>query len=106
VVWATLEATAVAVPVDTRIAAVTPNPFNPQTTLSVEVGVDGRVVLDLFDGAGRRVRRLADSAHPAGVHRFAWDGRDDAGRELGSGTYYARLRAGGVTRVQRLVLVR
>jgi hypothetical protein len=106
VVWATLEATAVAVPVDTRIAAVTPNPFNPQTTLSVEVGVDGRVVLDLFDGAGRRVRRLADDVHSAGVHRFAWDGRDDAGRELGSGTYYARLRAGGVTRVQRLVLVR
>jgi hypothetical protein len=50
----------------------------------------GRVQVDIYDVAGRRVRRLADRVFPAGEQELKWDGTDDAGRKLGRGVYFVR----------------
>jgi hypothetical protein len=84
-----------------------PNPFNPRTTLRFTVTAPGRVVLDIYDLRGRRVRRLLDAQLAAGARTAVWDGRDEGGREVGSGVYLARLqeaRREPVTR--KLMLVR
>lgn len=44
----------------TEIARAAPNPFNPSTVLSVEIGREGRARLDIHDLRGRRVRTLTD----------------------------------------------
>ncbi len=83
-----------------------PNPFSPVTTIGVVV--DGRttVRLDVIDVAGRRVRTLVRGALGAGTHHLAWNGRDDAGRRVAAGVYFARLVASGRVQARRLVLVR
>ncbi|RKZ19237.1 hypothetical protein DRQ50_02520 [bacterium] len=84
-----------------------PNPFNPRTTLRFEVSTPGRVVLDVFDLRGRRVRRLLDRHLGAGPANVIWDGRDEQGQGVGSGVYVARLQEGRLTPVTRkLMLVR
>jgi len=83
-----------------------PNPFNPATKLRFSLPVDSEVTLDLYDVAGRRIRSLVGGPLRAGRHEVAWDGQDDAGRNVASGTYFARLTAAGVSRVKSVTLVR
>ena len=71
-----------------------PNPFHDRATITFDVGEAGPVTLAIYDVRGRRVRTLLDGALPAGPHRAAWDGRDDAGRAVASGLYVYRLRVG------------
>jgi hypothetical protein len=43
---------------------------------------------------------------PAGAQILGWDGLDAGGHEMASGTYFLRVRAGGVAAVAKLTLVR
>lgn len=90
----------------TRLAQNVPNPFNPSTTLSFTLARPGRVRIDVFDIAGRHVRTLIDEPRPAGPGTVMWRGRDGRDREVASGAYVARLRAGDVVDTIRLVLLR
>ena len=83
-----------------------PNPFNPQTTIHFSLPAAGHADLRLYDVQGRLVRTLVDATRPAGPNQARWDGRDQAGRAVASGTYFARLQAAGQQSVKSLVLVR
>ncbi len=83
-----------------------PNPFNPSTTFRFELRLPDRVELVVLDLRGRLVRRLLDGERPAGVQEVTWDGRDDAGRPLPSGTYIYRLRAAGLQYSRSATLVK
>ena len=83
-----------------------PNPFNPTTHLAFTTPREGRVRLELYDVAGRRVRTLVDEVRPAGRHDVVWNGVDDRGRGLASGIYFARLQAGDFGQTRKLTLVR
>jgi len=94
------------VPVRFALHAPVPNPFNPSTSLRYDLPVAATVVLDIFDAQGRQVRRLAQGTRAAGAYPVFWDGRDDRGREAGSGTYFARIQAGKFVAMHKLTLVR
>ena len=83
-----------------------PNPFNPHTEIRFELARGSRVSLRVFDVHGRLVRVLGDSELSAGAHRVLWDGTDEAGRAVASGTYLYRLDAAGFTRSRKMVLLR
>lgn len=83
-----------------------PNPFNPRTTLRFSLDQERPMRLWISDLAGRRVRGLIDGVRPAGEHAEIWDGCDEAGRAVGSGTYLGVLEAAGERRARRLTLVR
>jgi len=89
-----------------RLRQNAPNPFNPRTTISFDLPAAGRVRLDVHDVAGRLARVLVDGELPAGIHEAVWDGCDSAGRGMASGSYYARLVAGGKVEIVRMSLVR
>jgi len=87
------------------LRAATPNPFNPRTTISFDVPASGGDVrLELYDARGRLVRRLVAGHREAGRQEAVWNGRDDAGRRLPSGVYFARLRAVGCDAVVKVTL--
>jgi hypothetical protein len=76
-----------------------PNPFNPSTTIVLEVRESGLLGIDLavYNVLGQRVRTLHTGALAPGVHRFAWDARDDSGATVASGTYIYRAFTGDRT---------
>ena len=83
-----------------------PNPFNPRVNIEFVLIEDGPVQLQVFDLRGMLMRDLLDDDLPAGPHRLLFDGRDDAGRKLASGEYFAVLQTvQGVVR-QKMILVR
>ncbi len=83
-----------------------PNPFNPRTTIKFSLPRAGTVRLSVFDVAGRLVRTLIDGGMPLGGHEAVWDGRDASGREVGPGSYLARLEFGGRVETVRMGLIR
>lgn len=95
-----------AAPSPVRLVAVAPNPFNPRTEIRFALDAAGPVRLTIHDLKGARVRVLRAGAMSAGDHAVGWDGRDDAGRALASGTYLVRLEAGGQSDLRPAVLLK
>jgi hypothetical protein len=89
-----------------RILGVSPNPFNPVTTISFELPETGEATLEVFSVAGRRVATLVDTRLGAGPHSVEWPGTDDSGRPLASGIYFARLSGGGREARTRVALLK
>ncbi|MDP6419553.1 MAG: FlgD immunoglobulin-like domain containing protein [Candidatus Krumholzibacteria bacterium] len=84
-----------------------PNPFNPETRLRVRVPEGGTTLhVAIYDVRGREIRVLAEGFHGEGIHELQWQGRDQQGRELGSGVYFCRLRSGLFEESRKLILLR
>jgi len=88
------------------IHGAAPNPFNPMTVVRFSVPSRQHVTLGMYDIRGRLVRTVIDGELASGLHSIPWDGRDDQGRGVASGTYFARLLGGGQVSVKSLMLVR
>jgi Right handed beta helix region/Protein of unknown function (DUF1565)/FlgD Ig-like domain len=85
-----------------------PNPFGASTRIAVRVpsGGEARVVLDVFDVRGRRVRNLLQDRVVSGSLDVVWDGHDDQGRSAPSGVYFCRLTTPEGVMTRRMTLVR
>lgn len=88
------------------LAQNVPNPFNPRTTIPFELSAAGAVRLDVYNIGGRKVATLVDGFQPAGTHAVSWDGLNAAGTPVPSGTYLARLTAGGTQLTRSMLLVK
>lgn len=95
-----------ALPRHLKFTGAVPNPFNPATDIKFTLPQSADVSLKLYDVSGRLIRSLLTEYLPEGSHGVRWNGQDDAGRSVASGTYFARLVAGKETSVKPLVLVR
>jgi hypothetical protein len=101
-----VEDPAAAAPGALRLSRPWPNPSRSTSWVRFSLASAGDVRLEVFDVAGRRVRRLVDGRREAGVHDVAWDGRTDEGGAAGAGLYFYRFESGGARDQQRIVLVR
>lgn len=95
-----------AAPEAPSVMAPRPNPFRDGTEITYALPGAARATLRVYSASGRLVRTLVDTDMPAGVHRVRWDGRDPSGRIVGSGIYFFRFSADGVTRTERMLLLR
>jgi len=78
-----------------------PNPFNPSTTIRYGLPNRSHVQLTVFNALGQPVAQLVNGEEDAGFHEVRFDGRN-----LSSGVYYYRLRAGDLLESKRLLLLR
>jgi hypothetical protein len=83
-----------------------PNPFNPITTIRFGVPRSGHLSLIVYDLRGRKVRTLFEGYRPAGSFEERWDGRDEDGRPVVSGTYLYKLRTENEVLSRKMSLVR
>ena len=83
-----------------------PDPFNSATTIEYALRSASRVVLEVYDLTGQRVRRLVDHYHEGGRYQTAWDGLDEAGKPLSSGVYLLRLQALGRGETRKMMLMK
>jgi len=65
-----------------------------------------RVELSIFNVTGQLVRRLVSGVRKPGAYNIAWDGKDENGRQVPSGTYWYRLEAGKRVESKQLTIVR
>ena len=79
--------------------APAPNPFNPTTRISYVVQNDAFVELIVYNANGKFIDRLVAKNQSAGEHVFNW-----SAKELPSGVYFCRMKAGEFTEVKKLML--
>ena len=92
---------------------VYPNPFsanaafvNTATTIRFNLRASAPVRLQIFNLRGELVTTLLDRTLVAGLHEQRWNGRDDSGLAVASGTYFYRLRLGTEILRGRLQMVK
>ena len=61
-----------------------------------------------YNATGQRERSLVEGQQSSGLYLQRWDGRDDAGRQVASGTYVYRLEmpAVGLSQTRTMPVVR
>ncbi len=85
---------------------VWPNPARGPISMAYEARRGGAVSVGVYDIAGRRVRQLSFGASAPGRRLVLWDGRDDRGRAVASGTYVVQLESASGTSMRRVTLLR
>ncbi len=106
-----LRATAVQAETSGRTAAFSlssnyPNPFNSSTTIRYSLPASGEVELGVYNLAGQRMATLVQGMREDGAQVVNWDGRDERGKALASGTYFYCLKAGAQIETRKLLLLR
>jgi hypothetical protein len=91
---------------ETALLQVVPNPTGSSVSIHLALAEDLPARLEVFDPAGRRVWSWQDPAAGKGVHVVVWDGRNDAGRRVSSGTYYLRFVTPRRSWTQSILLLR
>ncbi len=90
-----------ALPQSFALSAAYPNPFNPQTSLTLSLPEAATVSVEAFDLMGRHVARLYNGYQIAGQHQITFDAS-----QLPSGTYVIRALGARHIATQRVMLVK
>jgi photosystem II stability/assembly factor-like uncharacterized protein len=93
-------------PVSFQLFQNYPNPFNSTTAIPFELGQSGHISLKIFNILGEEVITLLDKNLFAGRHSVSWNGRSSDGREVSSGVYFYRLKAGDAVQLYKMLVVR
>ena len=83
-----------------------PNPFNPSTSISVEIERDSFGSLIIYNINGQIVNILNVGYFKAGVTQFKWNGLDISGNAVSGGTYIYRLEIDGLSQSHKMVLLK
>lgn len=93
-------------PREISFSAPRPNPSNGRVTFEFALPHESAAELAILSADGRRVRGLANGFRNAGSHAITWDGRDEVGRAVPPGVYWAQLRVDGRAWKRLVTLVR
>lgn len=93
-------------PLVTELLNPWPNPFNPDTNIPFSLHKDERVTLEIYNLRGQKITTLLDENKAAGRYQVVWNAKDSNGRELSSGVYMLRMKAGKYQSDRKLMLVK
>jgi hypothetical protein len=100
----------VIIPVKTELSGNYPNPFNPTTTIKFGLKEDCDVNIKIYNIKGSVVKTLVDGEMNAAYHEIIWDGKDNAGRQVGSGLYFYKMvsegNSGRYTSTKKMILLK
>lgn len=88
-----------------------PHPFNSMTIIPYTIAdvKGGSIVatVEVFDVSGKKVKTLVSSEHEGGrSYIVVWDGKDDTGMRLASGTYFYRLVSGEYASSKKMIMLK
>lgn len=89
-----------------QIFETIPNPFNPSVEVQYHLAEAGVVDISVFDITGRRVRLLHHAMVEPQFRSIAWDGHNDAGQPVASGTYFIKINTANTQKTAKITLVR
>ena len=83
-----------------------PNPFNPTTNIEFSLKKSGNVELVIYNITGQKVKTLVSGEMEADTHRITWNGKDDRGNTVSSGTYFYRLQTSEYTKTRKMLMLK
>jgi hypothetical protein len=83
------------------LGAAYPNPFNPSTSIALDVSDAGNVNVAIYNLMGQTVSTLAEGFMNAGSYTLTWDASNQV-----SGMYLVRAETAGFVSTQKLLLIK
>jgi len=83
-----------------------PNPFNPSTSVRFQVPQTSSVTVKIYDMLGQEVRTLFAGEVVRGIYKANWNGLNDAGVQMSSGSYIYKMVAGDFVQSMKMVLLK
>jgi hypothetical protein len=95
-------------PADYKLEDAYPNPFNANCTIKYSLPLDKNVNIKIYNMLGQVVKTLVDNKFQLkGEYKVTWDGTNDHGMLVASGTYIYSLEVGKhIKHTKRLSLVK
>ncbi|HMQ70037.1 MAG TPA: T9SS type A sorting domain-containing protein [Ignavibacteria bacterium] len=78
-----------------------PNPFNPSTIISYNVGDFSKVSIIVYDNLGKEVTKLVNEFKTPGKYSVSFNSKN-----LASGVYYYKLQVGNSEQVKKMLLLK
>lgn len=83
-----------------------PNPFNNETTVQLYLPTPGMIKSKIYDITGKEVKYFNSRLLNAGLNKLKWDGKNNFGKEVSSGTYFWEFNHQGVRQYLKIILFR
>lgn len=94
------------IPLDYILYQNYPNPFNPTTSVKFEVPVDSKVLIKIYDILGREIKTLFNDEVQRGQYTMEWNGLNESGNPMSSGTYIYRMIANEFVQSKKMLLLK
>ncbi len=94
------------VPSEFKLYPNYPNPFNPSTSISFALPRKARVILEIYNVQGARVKTLVEDSREVGNHTVIWDGTDTSGNRVVSGLYLCRMKTSRFQQTIRMLFLK
>lgn len=83
-----------------------PNPFNPSTKIEFSIPQRQFTSLFVYNLLGQVVKVICRKEMNSGNYIVEWDGTDDSGNEVASGTYLLYLASGREIKTRQMILIK
>ncbi len=83
-----------------------PNPFNPSTKFKYALPEGRNVKIIIYDINGSKVTELVNNYQGAGTYEVTWNGKNDLGQTVASGTYIYQVNAGDFFQTKKMMLLK
>ena len=83
-----------------------PNPFNPSTKFRYALPEGRNVKIIIYDINGSKVTELVNNYQGAGTYEVTWNGKNDSGMQVASGTYIYQVKAGDFVETKKMLLLK
>jgi predicted outer membrane repeat protein len=89
------------VPVVSKIKAIYPNPFNPETTIEYQLAQPGKTSIEVYNIRGQKMAILLNEEQKAGIHSYKWNADGQS-----SGVYFVRIKSGTFGDMKKVILLK
>jgi alpha-amylase len=85
-----------------------PNPFNPVTKIQFTIPLRQHVTLKVYDILGNEIITLLDEEKSQGTYNivFSISTKDNSAKDIASGIYFYRLKAGNFVSTKKMILLK
>ncbi len=83
-----------------------PNPFNSETTFLIELKQNSSIQLKIYNILGQKIRIINHSYLEQGIYEIGWNGMNDLGKPIVSGSYFFSLNINGEVEKGKLLYLK
>ncbi len=93
-------------PIKFKLIRNFPNPFNPSTTIPIELPEESYVEVVIYNILGEKIVVLSKGVKPPGYHNIHWNGKNQFGKPVSSGIYFVSVHFGQKIYHQKMMLLK